>query len=66
MGLQFLSWEGPAYRPICALIAARLRRQAASDHAGGRDPRVLGRVAALIATQRTGERVPAAPRPRSP
>jgi hypothetical protein len=25
--LRFLSWEGPAYRSVCALIAARLRRQ---------------------------------------
>jgi hypothetical protein len=66
-GLRFLSWEGPAYRPVCALIAARLRRQvAASDHAGRRDPRVLRRVAALIATQRTVERAAAARRPRSP
>jgi hypothetical protein len=62
VGLRFLSWEGPAYRPICRLIVARLRGPVASDQAGKRDPRVLRRVAALIARQRTLERAPAARR----
>jgi hypothetical protein len=64
-GLRFLSWEGPAYRPLCLLIAARLRGPVTSDHAGARDPRVPRRVAALIAGQRTLDRAAAAGRRRS-
>ena len=51
IGLQFLSWQGPAHRPICTLIAARVRAQLGSPDAGRRDPRVLRRVVRLQAAR---------------
>lgn len=51
-GLRFLNWEGPAYRPLCVLIAARLRGPVAAQSADRRDPRVPRRVVRLIATPR--------------
>jgi hypothetical protein len=32
MGLRFLSWDGPVERPVCALVAARLRGQQLESH----------------------------------
>jgi hypothetical protein len=52
-GLRFLGWEGPAYRQICGLVAARLRGPLSSDQARRRDPRVRRRVGAPIAPQRS-------------
>ena len=59
MGLRFLSWEGPAYRPVCALIAARLRRQLGYDGTGRRDPRLLRRLVVFTGTERPVEPAPA-------
>jgi hypothetical protein len=64
-GLRFLNWEGPAYRPLCLLIAARLRGPVAAHRAGRRDPRVRRHVAKLIATPGTLKHAPAARRRRS-
>jgi hypothetical protein len=55
MGLRFLSWEGPAYRSVCALIAARLRRQPGSGGAGRRDPQLLRRLVVFTGTERSVE-----------
>jgi hypothetical protein len=63
MGLQILSWQGQA-SPICALIAARPRKQLGSLDPGRRDPRVLRRLVVFVGTQRTVERDP--PRGRQP
>jgi hypothetical protein len=55
-GLHFVSWRGPADRPVSTLIAARLLGQPGSRDAGRRDPRVLRRVVVFIGTQRAAER----------
>jgi hypothetical protein len=57
-GLHFLSWQGPANRPVCTLIAARLRGGPGASDAVRRDPRVLRRVVVFVGTQRTVEREP--------
>jgi hypothetical protein len=36
VGLRILSWHGPAYRPISALVAARLPQQPGSSETGSR------------------------------
>jgi hypothetical protein len=64
MGLRILSWQGQANRPICALIAARPRKQLESLNAGRRDARVLRRLVVFVGTQRAVERAP--PRGRQP
>ena len=58
VGLHFLSWQGPAHRPICTLIGARLRGELVSPDAGRRDPLVLRRVVVFIGTQAPVERAP--------
>jgi hypothetical protein len=58
MALHFLSWQGQAYRSICTLIAARLRKQLGSSDAGRRDPPVLRRLVVFIGTERTVELAP--------
>ncbi|MGZ4332312.1 MAG: hypothetical protein ACXVXL_30485 [Solirubrobacteraceae bacterium] len=50
--LRFLSWEGQAYRAICALIAARLPRQLVSGGAGRRDPHRLRRLVVFTGIER--------------
>jgi hypothetical protein len=55
IGLRFLSWEGPAYPSVCALIAARLRRQLGSGGAGRRDSQLLRRLVVFTGTERPVE-----------
>ncbi len=58
-GVQFLSWQGQAGRPIRALIEHRSRqRQLASQRTSDHDQRVLNRVAGLLGAD-------AAPTPRA-
>lgn len=65
MGLRFLSWQGLAYRPVCALIGARLPRRLVSGGAGRRDPHPLRRLVVFTGIERPGEPALAARRPRS-
>jgi hypothetical protein len=64
VGLHFMSWQGPADRPICTLIAARLLGELGSPDAGRRDPRVLRRVVVFIGTD-TVERAPPTREPQT-
>lgn len=52
VGLRFLSWQGQAYRAVCALIAARLPRQLVSWGAGRRDPHRLRRLVVFTGIER--------------
>lgn len=58
VGLHFVSWQGPAHRPISALIAARLRGELESPNARRRDPHAVRRVVVFIGTAGTIERTP--------
>jgi PilZ domain len=50
-GLHFVSWQGPANRPVRTLVTSRLRGQLGSGEVGGRD-RLLRRVVVFVGIER--------------